>query len=126
MVDVPYPALDISEGGVQEHVYYAIIGPGGIRLTGYDDLNPPLWKIDNDQPTMVDMNFRQQSIRMGILVKRLYDPELVGGDAVTILFAETTQSRTRLAFSMFMESLRPQFLLMGIGLFLIAIVLRKC
>ena len=124
-VDVPYPALDISEGGVQEHVYYAIIGPGGVRLTGYDDLNPPLWKIDNEQPTMVDMYFRQQAIRLGILVKRLYDPELVGGDAVTILFAETTEARTRLAFSMFMESLRPQFLLMGIGLVLIVIVLKS-
>ena len=124
-VDVPYPALDISEGGVQEHVYYAIIGPGGVRLTGYDDLNPPLWKVDNEQPTMVDMYFRQQAIRLGILVKRLYDPELVGGDAVTILFAETTEARTRLAFSMFMESLRPQFLLMGIGLVLIVIVLKS-
>lgn len=125
MVDVPYPALDISEGGVQEHVYYAIIGPGGIRLTGYEDLNPPLWKIENDQPTMVDMYFRQQSIRMGILVKRLYDPELIGGDAVTILFAETTEARTRLAFNMFMESLRPQLLLMVIGLVLIVIVLKS-
>lgn len=123
--DLPYSALDLSEGGVQEHVYYAIIGPGGRLLTGYDDLLAPPVQVSDDEPTMVDAYFRQQSVRLGALVKRLYDPELVGGDSVTILIAETTQARTRLALSLFMESLRPQLLLIVVGLILVAIVLRS-
>ena len=123
-VDIPYSALDISEGGIQAHVYYAIIGPGGERLTGYDDLLPPHWKTGGEQPAMVDVFFRQQAVRMGTFSKRLYDPELVGGDVVTILFAETTEARTRLAYSLFMEGLRPQLLLIAVGLILVMIVLR--
>ena len=123
-VDIPYTALDILEEGVQEHVYYAILGPGGEHLTGYDDLHPPHWRVGGEPPAMVDMYFREQSIRMGTLVKRLYDPELKGGDAVTILFAETTEARTRLAFSLFMESLRPQLVLIAVGLLLVVIVLK--
>jgi len=124
-VDIPYSALDIFEGGVQEHVYYAIIGPDGLHLTGYDDLLPPYWKSSSVEPTMVDMSFRRQLIRMGTFDKRLYDPELVGGDTVTILFAETTEARSRLAFSLFLDSLRPQLLLITVGLLLVIIVLRS-
>ena len=54
-VDIPYTALDILEEGVQEHVYYAILGPGGEHLTGYDDLHPPHWRVGGEPPAMVDM-----------------------------------------------------------------------
>ena len=40
-VDIPYSALDIFEEGVQERVFYSIIGPGGAVITGYDDLPFP-------------------------------------------------------------------------------------
>lgn len=122
-VDIPYPALDIFEADVQERVYYAIIGPDGARLTGYDDLDPPELQDYAAEPVVVDMFYREQPIRLAVLEKRLYDPELVGGDNVTVLFAETTEARSRLAFSLFMESLRPQILLISGGLFLVAIVL---
>ena len=124
-VDIPYSALDIFEEGVQEHVYYAIIGPGGTRLSGYDDLLPPSSGISAEEPVMVDMSYRQQAIRLAALAKRLYDPELVGGDSVTVLLAETTDARTRLAYSLFMEGLRPQLLLIFVGLILVVIVLRS-
>jgi len=124
-VDLPYSALEISEEGVQERVYYAIIGPDGTRLTGYDDLPLPAVKANFDEPIIADLNFREQAIRLAGLSKRLYDPELVGGDAVTVLFAETTEARKRLAFSLFLDSLRPQFLLIIGGLLLLIIVLKS-
>jgi len=123
-VDIPYSALDIFESGAQERVYYAIIGSGGVRITGYDDLQPPVAGAAVDAPLVVDMNYREQPIRLASLTKRLYDPELVGGDSVTVLFAETTEARTRLAFSLFMESLRPQLVLIAVGLLLVVIVLK--
>lgn len=135
-VDIPYSALDIFETGSQERVYYAIIGPDGRCLTGYDDLPLPWIAIRDDEdpplppiaargsdPVVVDVMYRDQPIRLAAVEKRLYDPELAGGDNVTVLFAETTEARSRLAFSLFMESLRPQLLLISGGLFLVAIVL---
>jgi len=124
-VDMPYSALDILEEGIQERVYYAIIGPDGRRLTGYDDLTPIGVKPDAEEPVVVDMTYRQQPIRLASLAKRLYDPELVGGDAVTVVFAETTEARTRLAVSLFLDSLRPQLVLVLVGLFLVVFVLRS-
>jgi two-component system sensor histidine kinase TctE len=122
-VDVPYSALDLFEEGVQERVYYAVIGPSGGNLTGYDDLLPPLTTVRTDEPTMFDTQFRRRSIRMGALGKRLYDPELVGGDVVTVLFAETTGARTQLALELFFGSLRRQVLLIIAGAILVMVAL---
>lgn len=122
-VDIPYSALDLFEEGVQERVYYAVIGPSGDNLTGYDDLLPPLVAVRTDEPTMLDTRFRRESIRLGALSKRLYDPELVGGDTVTVLFAETTGARTRLARELFLGSLRRQVLLIIVGAILVMIAL---
>ena len=124
-VDIPYSALEIFEEGVQERVYYAIIGPRGKVITGYDDLPFHGLKGSGEEPKIVDTVFREQPIRLAALSKRLYDPELAGGDSVTVLFAETTEARTRLAFSLFLDSLRPQLLLILGGLFLVALVLRN-
>lgn len=122
-VDIPYSALDIFEEGVQERVYYAVIGPAGEHLTGYDDLLPPPIAVHTDEPTMLDTQFRRQSIRLAALGKRLYDPELVGGDTVTVLFAETTGARTRLALDLFTGGLRRQVLLIILGVILVMIAL---
>lgn len=124
-VDIPYSALEIFEEGVQERVYYAIIDSDGTRLTGYDDLPPPIQRDGVEDPVIVDTIYREQWIRLAALSKRMYDPELVGGDTVTVLFAETTEARTRLAFSLFLDSLRPQLFLIAVGLFLVIMVLRS-
>lgn len=124
-VDIPYSALEIFEEGVQERVYYAVVGPNGQVVTGYDDLPSSQSASAGDEPKIVDTVYREQPIRLGALSKRLYDPELAGGDSVTVLFAETTEARTRLAFSLFIDSLRPQLLLISVGLILVLLVLRS-
>lgn len=126
-VDIPYSALEVFEEDVQERVFYAVIGPDGKVITGYDDL-PAARTPDDDEDeklSVIDTTFREQPIRLATLSKRLYDPELAGGDSVTVLFAETTEARTRLAFSLFIDSLRPQFLLIVGGLALVLIVIRN-
>lgn len=124
-VDIPYSALEIFEEGVQERVYYSIIGPDGKVITGYDDLPLPEYLGAGDTPIVVDTEYRDQPIRLAVLSKRLYDPEMAVGDSVTVLCAETIEARTRLAFSLFVDSLRPQLLLIAAGLFLIVIVVRN-
>jgi two-component system sensor histidine kinase TctE len=74
---------------------------------------------------MVDTQFREHAIRMGILAKRLYDPEMPGGDTITVLFAETTEARMHLALQLFLDSLRWQFLLVASGLLLLMLGLSR-
>jgi two-component system sensor histidine kinase TctE len=112
LINIPYSAIDISDEDVQERIYYAILGPDGATLTGYEDLVfPPAADPPSGAPTMLDGHFHEHDIRMGILTKRLYAPELPGGDTVTILFAETTETRTQLALGLFLDSLMWQILL---------------
>lgn len=121
--DIPYSAFDMSDEGLQERIYYSVIGPDGARLTGYDDLPPPMLNAGSDEPTIVDALYRQQPVRLGALTKRLYDPELAGGDTVAVLFAETTDARKSLAHRLFMGSLWRQLLLLVTGMLLVVLAL---
>lgn len=126
LVNIPYSAMDLIDEGVQERIYYAILGPDGATLTGYedlmlpDDVDPP-----GSIPLMVDSHFREHDIRMGILAKRLYAPELPGGDTVTILFAETTEARTQLALRLFLDGLMWQILLIAVVIVLLTFALSR-
>jgi two-component system sensor histidine kinase TctE len=124
LTNIPYSAMDFVDEGVQERIYHAVIGPDGATLTGYEDLklpdgiDPPI-----GVPLSVDAHFREHDIRLAILAKRLYAPELAGGDTVTILFAETTEARTRLALRLFIDSLMWQILLIAVVIVMLAIAL---
>ena len=111
-VDIPYSALDLVDEEVQERIFYAVLAADGTTLTGYEDLQLPNWFSPvKNEPTMVDTLFRQHPVRLAVVRKRLYDPELVGGDTVTILFAETTEARNHMALRLFYDSLRWQVVL---------------
>jgi two-component system sensor histidine kinase TctE len=124
LTNIPYSAMDFIDEGVQERIYYAILEPDGTTLTGYEDLRLPERIVPQiDTPRMVDARFREHDIRLGILAKRLYAPELPAGDTVTILFAETTEARTRLALRLFLDNLMWQLLLIAavIAMFVVAL-----
>lgn len=122
-VDMPYSAFDVFESNMQERLFYAVIGPDGSLVTGYGDLVPPPGLADDQPPQIVDGIYRNFSVRVGAIRKRLYDPALNGGDAVTIVFAETTESRLELAKELFFDSLKRQFLLVALGAVVLAMAL---
>ena len=111
IVDIPYSVMDLFDEEVQERIFYAVIGADGTPLTGYEDLTPPRTLRISTEPTMIDSRYRDHDIRLAIMHKRLYDPELIGGDTVTIVFAETIEARTHLALQLFLGGLRWQILL---------------
>ena len=122
-VDVPYSAFEVFEAGVQERIFYAVVGPDGRVITGYDDLLPPAGVLEDDVPRIADGMYRNEGVRVGAMKKRLYDPALTGGDAATIVFAETTESRVVLARELFFDSLRRQLLLVALGAVVLAFAL---
>ncbi|MDR2112709.1 MAG: sensor histidine kinase N-terminal domain-containing protein [Candidatus Accumulibacter sp.] len=126
LANIPYSAMDLIDEDVQERIYYAILGPDGATLTGYRDLVPPL-EADppSDVPLMVNAHFREHDIRMGILGKRLYAPELPGSDTVTILFAETMEARTQLAWRLFLDNLMWQILLVAAVVVILSFALSR-
>lgn len=122
-VDMPYSALEAFEGGVQERVFYAVLGPDRKTITGYDDLPVPTPLTGNDKVFTSDQIYKGDRVRMGVLRKRLYDPSLAGHDTVMIAVAETTESRTELAHNLFFESVGNQLLILALVGLLLAFAL---
>ncbi len=122
VVNIPYSALELFEDGTDEHVFYAVRAPDGRTITGYSDLKIP--DSSSLAPLIVtDSVYRGEVIRMGVMHKRLYDAALGDHDAVTILMAETTESRAALTRELFYDSLRRQALLIVAGLVALALAL---
>lgn len=114
-LDIPYAAFEGFEDAAQERIYHAVIDAGGVVLTGYDDLRPPQALPDTGEVRVFDTRYRGLPVRLGAMRKRLYDPALPVGDTVTIVFAETTDTRSALAYDLFMGSVRRQLALVLVG-----------
>lgn len=122
-VDIPYSAFEVFEENAQERIFHAIVHPSGDTVTGYPDLRPPITPQAEGVIRIFDTVFRGEPVRLGALLKRLYDPALPGGDTVMIVFAETTGARTALAMDLFFDNLRRQLLLIGFGVLLVLLAL---
>ena len=111
-LDIPYAAF---EDAAQERIYHAVIDAAGRVLTGYDDLLPPQELPEVGEVRIVDAAYRGYAVRLAAMRKRLYDPAVPVDDWVTILFAETTDSRNALARDLFLDSMRLQLALILVG-----------
>jgi len=124
VVNIPTTAFDIFSGDLQERVFYAVVGPDGSVITGYEDLLPArVPAIEGGALRIADTVYHGQPVRLGLMKKRLYDPALANGDSATIVFAETTESRVALARELFLDSLRRQSLLVALGIVLLLLAL---
>ncbi len=121
--DIPYAAFEMFEESAQERVFHAIVHPSGDTVTGYPDLRPPIVPQAEGVIRIFDAEYRGEPVRLAAMLKRLYDPALPGGDAVMIVFAETTGARTALATDLFLDNLRRQLLLIGFGVVLVLLAL---
>lgn len=111
-LDIPYVAF---EDAAQERIYHAVIDAAGTVLTGYDDLLPPQELPDIGEVRIFDAAYRGYAVRLAVMRKRLYDPAVPVDDWVTILFAETTETRNALARDLFLDSMRLQLALILVG-----------
>jgi two-component system, OmpR family, sensor histidine kinase TctE len=109
-VDLPYVALQLLESNIQERVFYRVVAPDGSTLTGYDDLPLPAnrrWK--RDETAIYSAKYRGDTIHLVGRRKPLYGASLSG--AVTVIVAETAESRTALSYRILLEGLARQGLL---------------
>lgn len=122
-VDIPYAAFEGFEDDAAERIFHAVFDPAGGLVTGYADLRPPQLPDDGGTVRIFDLPYAGETVRMAAMRKRLYDPALAGGDAVLIVFAETTGARRALARELFVASLQRQSLLVAVGAVLVLVAL---
>jgi two-component system, OmpR family, sensor histidine kinase TctE len=109
-VDLPYVALQLLESNIQERVFYRVVAPNGDTLTGYEDLPLPAnRRWTRDDAALYTANYRGDTIHLVARRKPLYGSAISG--AVTVIVAETGESRKALSHRILLEGLARQGLL---------------
>jgi two-component system, OmpR family, sensor histidine kinase TctE len=103
VIELPSAAFDMVSGS--ERVFYAVIGPDGGHVTGYDDLAPGLPLAGATDPVFADDRYNGDPVRIAT-VGRLISTE-AGTGWVTIRVAETRGARAALAAEIFGNAVVP-------------------
>ncbi|PVZ85551.1 histidine kinase [Serratia sp. S1B] len=127
-VDVPYVVLDSFERNMNDRLYYQVISPQGTTISGYNDLPPmpPDTPRSEIYPALVhfyDAQYRGQPIRVAALFQPVNEAGVMG--VVTILVAETLESRHYLARQMLLTALLSQGAVVILTLVLAFILLKQ-
>jgi two-component system sensor histidine kinase TctE len=109
-VDLPYVALQLLESNIQERVFYRVVSPDGTTLTGYEDLPLPAnRRWTRDEAALYTADYHGDTIHLLARRKPLYGTSISG--AVTVIVAETAESRKALSHRIVLEGLARQGLL---------------
>ena len=103
-VDIPYVALDMLASTAQDRVFYAVSGPDGRVVTGYDDLPLPERKDGEapQEPVFYNSVFKQASVRI-VALRSFVSGRSLSGYA-TIRVAQTRLDRDGLTYSLLRQS----------------------
>jgi two-component system sensor histidine kinase TctE len=114
IVELPFASFGMFSG--QDRVFYAVEGPGGGPVTGYEDLSAMLPQMSAAGPQVIDITYRGELVRVAS-VGRLTSSGS-NTDWVTIHVAETQNEREALAAEIFGNAVVPviALTLLAIGL----------
>lgn len=104
-VDIPYVALDMLASTAQDRVFYAVSGPDGKVVTGYEDLPPPNNAARGGAPqssVFYNSIYKQAPVRI-VALRSFVSGSNVSGYA-TILVAQTRGDRDGLTYSLLRQS----------------------
>ncbi|MDJ0709073.1 MAG: sensor histidine kinase [Woeseiaceae bacterium] len=94
-VDLPYIALEMLSATGEDHVYYKVVGPNDIFITGYKDLPEPATEAIQDDTAFFDSQFRGQTVRIAKLSRAIHRKSQ--DYQFSVYVAETVGEREKLA-----------------------------
>ncbi len=121
VVEMPFAAFAMVSGN--ERVFYAVIGPQGEHVTGYDDLAADTPLATSVDPVFSDIRHNDEPVRMVRLGRLISTAEGTGW--VTIRVAETRGARAALAAEIVGAALVPVAVLTLLALALVWIVIGR-
>jgi two-component system sensor histidine kinase TctE len=105
-LELPSAVDQVLRRDSYDTVYYRVLGPAGEAIAGDEGLpGPPLVREAHDGIVSYDAAYKGQRIRAVAL------PAQCGAGACTVLVAETTVKRTRLARDILFSTLLPEMLI---------------
>lgn len=114
VVDLPYAALELLETNIQERIFYRVVAPNGLTVTGYEDLPLPKSGSGSGEaagPTLYADSYRGERVHLVALNKKLYGTDMAA--PVVVIVAETGESRDALSRQILFDGLIRQSLLVA-------------
>ncbi|NKN38948.1 sensor histidine kinase [Agrobacterium sp. a22-2] len=95
-VNLPSSAFELLGLAGRDRIFYRVVDPSGLTLTGYDDLQVDMdLSVARAGPVLLSANYRGVPVRVAATGRALSDPALSGWAYVII--AQTTEARQALA-----------------------------
>lgn len=125
---VPYAALEAFEADNQSRMYYKVSTPGGVMVSGYEDL--PEWQgkvpLHTPYAALVDFyddQYRGEPVRVAALLQPVAS---IGGQGIALIqVAETLELRETLARQLLVNTLWRQGLLVLVIAFVVVMVVQR-
>ena len=103
LVELPFAAFAMFSG--EDRLFYAVRGPGGLLVTGYDDLGTGLAPASSSEPVFEDLSYRGETLRLASVGRLISSADDAGW--VTIRVAETQNEREVLSAEILSNAMLP-------------------
>jgi two-component system sensor histidine kinase TctE len=110
-VDLPYASLDMLSAAPDDKVFYRVVGPSGVTVTGYPDL-PPVpggfrtnAESSPQRGNFFDASYRGEPVRFVVIGRQIAQPGAKGW--VWTQVGQTKLARNALAHQLVLNSLLP-------------------
>lgn len=103
LVELPFAAFAMFSGS--DRLFYAVRGPDGALVTGYDDLGAELAPATSAEPVFQDLPYRGETLRLASVGRLLSSADAAAW--VTIRVAETQNEREALSAEILSNAMVP-------------------
>ncbi|CAO3440832.1 sensor histidine kinase [Azospirillum endophyticum] len=102
-VDLPYSSLSVLGTARHDRVFYKVLAPGGLLVTGYPDL--PGATVHDDTPVFLNATYSDAPVRVAVTGRFISGVARSGW--VTVVVAQTREARDLLASRLVANSFAP-------------------
>lgn len=120
-VDLPYSSLSVLGTARHDRVFYKVLAPGGLLVTGYDDL--PGGTVHDDAPVFLNAVYSDAPVRVAVTGRFISGVPRSGW--VTVVVAQTREARDMLASKLIANAFAPIAFAVVVGALLLWLGIRQ-
>ena len=122
-VDPPFSAFETLSLSANDRIFYKVVAPRGVVLTGYDDLTPARSFAETRTPVISDGEYRGFPVRVATVGRLVSDPATPGWAQVVV--AQTREARTGLARDLTLKALLLVFAMTSLAFMAVLFAVRR-
>lgn len=113
VADLPVSAFELLAQAPEDRIFYAVRGPGGVFITGFDTTLDAAGPDGTVGPVYFDGDLQDERARFVRIARRFAERDFSG--EVTVTVGQTTRARQAMAIDLMIDALLPM-LIAGVAL----------